>query len=186
VFQQEELTAKGIVGYERLARETPGVVLNRPTQNFNNFTACGISTNGYSAGLQAPVAICIDELPISANGNSTILDPNLYDVQRVEFLRGPQGTLLGSGSLAGAMRIITNAPNPLYLKRANDFIAASILHIKGVDTEQSERLYLLADEFIHPIELLLKSRIGLKIPRHRSLSALAQSTTLLRKTYRIF
>ncbi|GMM92153.1 TonB-dependent receptor [Qipengyuania sp. MTN3-11] len=111
-FQQEELTEKGIVGYERLARETPGVVLNRPTQNFNNFTARGISTNGYSAGLQAPVAIYIDELPISANGNSTILDPNLYDVQRVEFLRGPQGTLFGSGSLAGAMRIITNAPNP--------------------------------------------------------------------------
>ena len=111
-FSQEELTEKGIVGYERLARETPGVVLNRPTQNFNNFTARGISTNGYSAGLQAPVAIYIDELPISANGNSTILDPNLYDVERVEFLRGPQGTLFGSGSLAGAMRIITKSPNP--------------------------------------------------------------------------
>jgi len=123
VFQQEELTAKGIVGYERLARETPGVVLNRPTQNFNNFTARGISTNGYSAGLQAPVAIYIDELPISANGNSTILDPNLYDVQRVEFLRGPQGTLFGSGSLAGAMRIITNAPNP------NEFEASALVDL---------------------------------------------------------
>ncbi|MFW2351420.1 TonB-dependent receptor, partial [Qipengyuania sp.] len=111
-FQQEELNEKGIVGYERLARETPGVVINRPTQNFNNFTARGISTNGYSAGLQAPVAIYIDELPISANGNSTILDPNLYDVERVEFLRGPQGTLFGSGSLSGAMRIITKSPNP--------------------------------------------------------------------------
>ena len=111
-FQQEELNEQGIVGYERLARETPGVVINKPTQNFNNFTARGISTNGYSAGLQAPVAIYIDELPISANGNSTILDPNLYDVERVEFLRGPQGTLFGSGSLAGAMRIITKAPNP--------------------------------------------------------------------------
>lgn len=122
-FQQEELTEKGIVGYERLARETPGVVLNRPTQNFNNFTARGISTNGYSAGLQAPVAIYIDELPISANGNSTILDPNLYDVQRVEFLRGPQGTLFGSGSLAGAMRIITNAPNP------NEFEASALVDL---------------------------------------------------------
>ena len=122
-FQQDELTDKGIVGYERLARETPGVVLNRPTQNFNNFTARGISTNGYSAGLQAPVAIYIDELPISANGNSTILDPNLYDVQRVEFLRGPQGTLFGSGSLAGAMRIITNAPNP------NEFEASALVDL---------------------------------------------------------
>lgn len=110
-FSQEELTDLGIVGYEGIAQNTPGIVINRPTQNFNNFTARGINTNGYSAGLQSPVAIYIDELPISANGNSTILDPNLYDVERVEFLRGPQGTLFGSSSLAGAMRIITRSPD---------------------------------------------------------------------------
>ncbi len=110
-FTQEELTELGVVGYEGLAQNTPGVVVNRPTANFNNFTARGINTNGYSAGLQSAVAIYIDELPISANGNSTILDPNLYDVERVEFLRGPQGTLFGSSSLAGAMRIITRSPD---------------------------------------------------------------------------
>ncbi|MFT3761615.1 MAG: TonB-dependent receptor [Pseudoxanthomonas sp.] len=112
VMSQEELDAKGIVGYEGLAYETPGVVLNRASANFNNFTARGIATNGYGAGLQSTVAIYIDELPISANGNSTILDPSLYDVERVEFLRGPQGTLFGSGSLAGALRILTHAPDP--------------------------------------------------------------------------
>lgn len=110
-FNQEELTELGIVGYEGIAQNTPGVVVNRPTQNFNNFTSRGINTNGYSAGLQSAVAIYVDELPISANGNSTILDPNLYDVERVEFLRGPQGTLFGSSSLAGAMRILTRSPN---------------------------------------------------------------------------
>ncbi|TDK24294.1 TonB-dependent receptor [Luteimonas aestuarii] len=112
VLSQEELDAKGIVGYEGLAHTTPGVVLNRPTANFNNFTARGIATNGYNANLQSTVAIYIDELPISSNGNSTILDPSLYDVERVEFLRGPQGTLFGSGSLAGALRILTRAPDP--------------------------------------------------------------------------
>ncbi|WP_417320163.1 TonB-dependent receptor [Emcibacter sp.] len=110
-FTQDKLTAEGIVGYEGLAHVTPGVVMNKPTQNFNNFTARGIATNGYGANLQSTVAIYIDELPISANGNSTILDPNLYDVERVEFLRGPQGTLFGSGSLAGAMRILTKKPD---------------------------------------------------------------------------
>ena len=110
-FSQEELTAKGIVGYEGLARETPGVVLNRPSANFNNFTARGIATNGYGANLQSTVAIYIDELPISTIGNTTVLDPNLYDLERVEFLRGPQGTLFGSGSLAGAVRILTKNPD---------------------------------------------------------------------------
>jgi iron complex outermembrane receptor protein len=110
-FSQEDLTTKGIVGYEGLARETPGVVLNRATANFNNFTARGIATNGYGANLQNTVAIYIDELPISTIGNTTVLDPNLYDVERIEFLRGPQGTLFGSGSLSGAMRILTKSPD---------------------------------------------------------------------------
>ena len=109
-YDQDDLDELGIVGYEGIAQNTPGIVVNRPTQNFNNFTSRGINTNGYSAGLQSAVAIYVDELPISANGNSTILDPNLYDVERVEFLRGPQGTLFGSNSLAGAMRILTRAP----------------------------------------------------------------------------
>lgn len=110
-FQQEELTEKGIVGFEGIARETPGVVLNRPTQNFNNFTARGIATNGYNANLQSSVAVYIDELPVSTIGNTTVVDPTLFDVERVEFLRGPQGTLFGSGSLSGAMRILTKSPN---------------------------------------------------------------------------
>ena len=110
-FAQEDLDDLGVVGFEGIAQNTPGIVVNRPTQNFNNFTSRGINTNGYSAGLQSAVAIYVDELPISANGNSTILDPNLYDVERVEFLRGPQGTLFGSNSLAGAMRIITRSPD---------------------------------------------------------------------------
>jgi outer membrane receptor protein involved in Fe transport len=110
-FQQEELTEKGIVGYEGIARETPGVVLNRPTQNFNNFTSRGIATNGYNANLQSSVAVYIDELPVSTIGNTTVVDPNLFDVERVEFLRGPQGTLFGSGSLSGALRILTKSPN---------------------------------------------------------------------------
>jgi len=110
-YSQQELTAQGIVDYQGVAFETPGTIINRATANFNNFSVRGIATNGYNAGLSSTVAIYIDELPISANGNSTILDPNLWDVERVEFLRGPQGTLFGSNSLAGAMRILTKSPD---------------------------------------------------------------------------
>lgn len=110
-LSQKELNERGIVNYDGLATATPGVVLNRASANFNNFTARGIATNGYGANLQSTVAIYLDELPISSNGNSTILDPSLYDVERIEFLRGPQGTLFGSGSLAGALRILTHDPD---------------------------------------------------------------------------
>ncbi len=110
-FSQAELTEKGIVGYEGLAFETPGAILNKPTANFNTFSVRGIATNGYQANLQNSVSVYIDELPISANGNSTQLDSTLFDVERVEFLRGPQGTLFGSGSLAGAIRLLTKSPD---------------------------------------------------------------------------
>lgn len=129
-FSQEELTAKGIVGYEGLALETPGVILNKASANFNNFTARGIAINGYNANLQSTVAIYIDELPISANGNSTILNPNLFDVERIEFLRGPQGTLFGSGSLAGAVRILNKSPD---LKKS-DMAAQAEFGLTGSDS----------------------------------------------------
>ena len=134
-FQQETLTEKGIVSYDGLARETPGVVLNQPTANFNNFTSRGISTNGYGAGLQAATAIYIDELPISANGNSTILDPTLYDVERVEVLRGPQGTLFGANSLSGAVRILTKKPNP------NEFEASALVDFGLTDGDAFRQRY---------------------------------------------
>lgn len=110
-FSQEELTQKGIVGLEGIARETPGVVLNYGSDNNFRLTARGISTNGYGAGLQTTTTIYLDELPISTIGNTVTLNPNLFDVERVEFLRGPQGTLFGSGSLSGALRILTHSPD---------------------------------------------------------------------------
>jgi outer membrane receptor protein involved in Fe transport len=111
VFSQAELTQKGIVGYEGIARETPGAVLNVASDNNARLTARGISTNGWGAGLQTTTTIYLDELPLSTIGNTVTLNPNLYDIERVEFLRGPQGTLFGSGSLSGALRILTKRPD---------------------------------------------------------------------------
>ncbi|KQY29862.1 TonB-dependent receptor [Caulobacter sp. Root487D2Y] len=110
-FSQAELTQKGVVGFEGIARETPGVVLNRASDNNARFTVRGISTNGWGAGLQTTTTIYLDELPLSTIGNTVTLDPALYDVERVEFLRGPQGTLFGSGSLSGALRVLTKSPD---------------------------------------------------------------------------
>ena len=147
-FSQEELTEKGIVGYQGLAYNTPGAILNRASANFNNFSVRGIATNGYNANLQSMVAIYLDELPISSNGNSTILDPNLFDVERVEFLRGPQGTLFGSNSLAGAVRFINKNPD------LDEFDSTVLVDFGMIDGSSLQQRYngmvnipLIEDEF---------------------------------------
>ncbi len=86
-------------------------MLNVASDNNARLTARGISTNGWGAGLQTTTTIYLDELPLSTIGNTVTLNPNLYDIERVEFLRGPQGTLFGSGSLSGALRILTKSPD---------------------------------------------------------------------------
>lgn len=111
VFSQEEMTERGVVGIEELSREAPGVVLNQAGHNNLRFTARGISTNGWGAGLQTTTTIYLDELPLTTIGNTVTLNPHMYDVERVEVLRGPQGTLFGSGSLSGAVRILTHSPD---------------------------------------------------------------------------
>ncbi|HBY43056.1 MULTISPECIES: TonB-dependent receptor [unclassified Brevundimonas] len=72
----------------------------------------GVSTGGVrndEPQNKETVGVYIDETPISVNGFNP--DLGLYDLSRVEVLRGPQGTLYGSGAMGGAIRIITNKPN---------------------------------------------------------------------------
>lgn len=60
-------------------------------------------------GMESAVGVYVDDVPISEGMSQP--DLNLYDVDRVEVLRGPQGTLYGSASLGGTIRIITNHPD---------------------------------------------------------------------------
>jgi outer membrane receptor protein involved in Fe transport len=64
--------------------------------------------DGNHSGSQPSVAMYLDEQPITTAQGS--LDIHIYDVQRVEALAGPQGTLYGASSQAGTIRIITNKP----------------------------------------------------------------------------
>ena len=66
--------------------------------------------NGNHSGPQPSVGIYLDEQPITTIGGR--LDIHLYDIDRVEALAGPQGTLFGASSQAGTIRIITNKPDP--------------------------------------------------------------------------
>ncbi len=77
------------------------------------FEMRGMAGNGGGA---ATVGFYLDDTPLTGPATSTnghvVIDPNLYDLNRVEVLRGPQGTLYGSSSMGGTIKIVPNAPNP--------------------------------------------------------------------------
>ena len=61
---------------------------------------------GESATGKSTTAFYIDDVPVPVN-----IDPRVLDIQRIEVLRGPQGTLFGESSMGGAVRMITNQPD---------------------------------------------------------------------------
>ncbi len=66
--------------------------------------------DGLQVGSQPLVGLYLDEQPVTTIANN--LDVHIYDIARVEQLSGPQGTLFGSSSMAGTVRLITNKPDP--------------------------------------------------------------------------
>ncbi len=78
-----------------------------------NLTTAGV------AGLAPNVALYLDEQPVSQPGRN--LDVYAADLARVEVLPGPQGTLYGSSSQAGTVRLITNRPDPSGFSASSNF-----------------------------------------------------------------
>lgn len=72
-----------------------------------NFSIRGVSQNDFNDGTESPVAAYVDEIYLVPTGASSF---PLYDMQRVEVLRGPQGTLFGRNSTAGLIHFITAKP----------------------------------------------------------------------------
>ncbi|MGF2493695.1 TonB-dependent receptor plug domain-containing protein, partial [Ralstonia pseudosolanacearum] len=107
-----QLDAMGADGFAGFSRTVPGLVLNQGDPGRGSFSIRGVSTGLGIGDNQAPVALYVDELPTDdSRGARSIADLSLFDVKRVEILRGPQGTLFGSGALGGAIRVLTNGPD---------------------------------------------------------------------------
>ncbi len=107
----DQLDAAGITSVEGLAHEVPGLSLRSAGPGQTEYEARGLASSGGSA---PTVGFYLDDVPLSPPATSqtgkVVIDPNLYDVDRIELLRGPQGTLYGSGSMGGTVRVITNQP----------------------------------------------------------------------------
>ncbi|MBL8268872.1 TonB-dependent receptor domain-containing protein [Steroidobacter sp.] len=109
-FSQENLERMGADSFSDFALQVPGLHMTDTGPNGSQFVIRGIAPLG--ADTQDTVVPYIDDLPTTdSSANITTPDMRLFDVERVEVLRGPQGTLFGSGAMGGAIRIITNKPN---------------------------------------------------------------------------
>ena len=112
---EESLNQLGVSNFEDYLLQLPNVTAggSGPGQNTIYIrgvasTTPGLTTAGV-AGLAPNVALYLDEQPLAQPGRN--LDVYAADMQRVEVLAGPQGTLFGASSQAGTVRLITNKPN---------------------------------------------------------------------------
>jgi iron complex outermembrane recepter protein len=111
VVSAEQLAASGVSDVASLATEVPGVSMYEYGARFagaevpiiRGINATGEPTRGFRTFEQAPVGTYIGNSPIDGYFQ-------LDDLKQVEVLRGPQGTLYGAGTLAGALRLIPNSP----------------------------------------------------------------------------
>jgi len=105
---QEMLDVRGIKDFQDVARFTPGVQIDN--SGTNNISIRGIASTG-GAGT---TGIYLDDTPIQMRALAFNPDealPKSFDLDRVEVLRGPQGTLFGAGSEGGTVRYITTQPS---------------------------------------------------------------------------
>jgi outer membrane receptor protein involved in Fe transport len=107
----EQLQQEGIEAATDLARDVPGLSQRYASPGLTEFESRGLASNG---GAAPTVGFYLDEVPLSppalSQSGKVVIDPDLYDVSRIEVLRGPQGTLYGSGSMGGTIKIVTNQP----------------------------------------------------------------------------
>ena len=112
----KELAVAGVQDLQGLAHMLPGVTMPRtsgPRANSSNSNIVIRGINATNQGLSflapnlaaPPVSTYIDDVPLFVNLSTA-------DVERVEVLRGPQGTLYGSGAVGGTVRLIHNLPDP--------------------------------------------------------------------------
>lgn len=74
----------------------------------NGFNIRGVTQNAFAASLESPIAVYLDDSYLSVN---TIINLSLFDIERVEVLRGPQGTLFGRNATGGMVRYVTSRPS---------------------------------------------------------------------------
>ena len=101
------LENSNITGLEQLAGFVPGLNVLIQNPNRPNLVIRGLTSDEVSPTAQPRVSVYFDQAPIS---RASMAVTEIYDMERIEIMKGPQGTLYGRGSQAGAISFITKKP----------------------------------------------------------------------------
>ena len=108
-----DIQERGLSDLSNLVQAVPGVSIRTSGPGMVEFEMRGVASTG---GNSPTVGFYFDDIPLTApsatNEGKIVISPALYDLNRVEVLRGPQGTLYGSGSMGGTIKVVPNPPNP--------------------------------------------------------------------------
>jgi outer membrane receptor protein involved in Fe transport len=113
VMSETDIRRSGATNIEDLSRNIAGLTIQNLGPGQSQVAIRGVSAGQIirdQPGVKEQVGVYLDESVISLSLFTPDLD--LFDLNRVETLRGPQGTLFGSGSVGGTIRYITNQPDP--------------------------------------------------------------------------
>jgi iron complex outermembrane receptor protein len=109
VVSGAELRAKGITSSTEIADLTPGVHMSGSLAGQSQqFSIRGVTQNDFNDSIEAPVAVYIDDAYIPNQQGQTA---SLFDISRVEILKGPQGTLFGRNATGGLVQFVVNEPS---------------------------------------------------------------------------
>ncbi len=126
----DDLKRQGLLNIEDTIRMIPSMTHVGGTAGANKIIFRGVSDNPGAFIAASSAALYIDEQPLTQFSINP--EPRMIDIERVEALAGPQGTLYGDSSQSGTMRIITNKPDPTAFSADADFMVRA-----GEDSEAS-------------------------------------------------
>lgn len=154
VLSEQVMESYRIEDVTDVANHTPNFFFNQSRPSAPGLTIRGIGSNARQgqAGVDLSVIVYVDDVYIGRGGGQVF---DLFDVERVEVLRGPQGTLFGRNAAGGAVHVITKKPGPdPYAKVQASAGNFEFLEFKGVGN------FSLADNLYGKLSFSKKDRDG--------------------------
>jgi outer membrane receptor protein involved in Fe transport len=110
-FSPEALEKSGIEGASDIQFALPNVTFTKTNFTSQSFQIRGVGSNAVGAATEGSTGIHVNDIPISG---ARIFETEFFDVERIEVLRGPQGTQFGRNATGGVLNVITKKPTSEY------------------------------------------------------------------------